>query len=97
MSVRFDLYDELSRKDNDILIESNVMCRTITNLDKEHTEMVYALILHHHILTTGQIPTSPPCNANIVHGGNCIKALWINLSPELQKIIANYINMNKSL
>lgn len=95
MSVKFALYEQLSDLDQDILIDNKIICRTITNLDKDHTEVIYALIIHHFILTTGQHPTTPPYNATVFPGGKGIKALWINLPPKLQKIIAHYIYMNK--
>jgi len=95
MSVDFPLYDKLANMDNDIFVDNKIICRTITNLDKSHAETVYAIILHHFILTTGEIPKTPPYNSSTFPGGRGIKALWTNLAPEVQKIIVHYIHHHK--
>jgi len=95
MTQQFELYDMLARLDYDILVDNKIICRTITNLSKNNTEILYAIILHHHVLTTGIIPESPPYSATIFPGGKGIKALWINLPAQLQKIIVYFIDNNK--
>ncbi len=97
MNAPFKLYDQLSQLDSDMLIDNKIICRTINNLDIKHTEIIYALMLHHFILTTGNIPTNPVYNSTIFSGGRGIKALWINLPSKLQKIIAHYIHMNRQM
>lgn len=97
MKQEFPLYDRLSNMDDSILMDNKIICRTITNLDKSHAETVYALILHHYFLTNDVVLKSPPYHSSTFPGGRGIKALWINLSPDLQKIIAHYIHLHKTL
>lgn len=95
MATEFKLYDQLASSSADILIDNKVICRTITNLDINHAEIIYALILHHYISTTGNIPSTPPYNGSVFPGGKGIKILWTNLPSDLQRIVAHYIDSNK--
>lgn len=85
----YPLYDSLASKPV-LPYDRDTICRTIASLDEKHTRNLYALILHHYILTT---PTKPstPYGAVAYYGGRGIRMTWSNIPVKLQNIIVQYI------
>jgi hypothetical protein len=106
MSIKiqpYPLYDELikqieSRREKTIDIKR--VCTTINNIATtntpddtvEHYREIFALILHHELITNnGVILSSIPFDGKIMSGGKGILYYIMNLPPDLQHIIAQYV------
>lgn len=98
------LYDDLvkqveARKEKNIDIKR--ICTTITNISqtapsdadaREHYDTIAALILHHEIINNGGIPLSAnPYEGKIMIQGKGVLHTMMNLPPNLQQIIAQYV------
>src|SRR5579872_3477294 len=94
----YPLYDELlkrveARTDDGIDIKR--VCTTINNIAQslkpeevaEHYKEIAALMLHHELLTSGQI-LGVPYNGKVMVGGKGILYNIASLPPLLQQIIA---------
>ena len=109
MARPYPLYDELAaraeaRKEKSINIKQ--ICTTITNISqtlppeeaKKHYDEIAALILHHEIISNGGILLSPiPYDGKVMIGGKGILHNMMNLPPNLQQIIAQYIEESSQI
>jgi hypothetical protein len=102
MSQPYPLYDELAKRvaaRSEKTIDIKRICTTINNIAQTHTpeEMsehyreIGALILHHDIITNGSLLSLIPYDGRIMVGGKGILHYIMNLPPNLQQIIAQYI------
>lgn len=57
-NISFSLYDEMKSK-GQCQVNWNTLCPTINKLKIDHTEIIYAMILHHYIINDfGQSPNT---------------------------------------
>ena len=91
----FKLYDKFVKTINvSRTPDWKVLCPTISNLEKEHSEIICALIIHHYLLEGSNTTT-----AIIPYGGKLLDVLLgkgltftvSNMPIELQLIIEQYI------
>lgn len=104
MSVSYPLYDYLVKKIDErteknidirkICTTINSICRTMPSGDMvEHYKEIYALVIHHELLSNGGILLSAtPFEPKIMEGGKGILNFIMNFPPQLQQIIAQYIS-----
>jgi hypothetical protein len=103
MSVSYPLYDNLVKKaderaDKQIDIRRlaatiNNIARTMTQSDSnEHYEELHAIILHYEMLNNGGMLLSPtPFDPKVMECGKGILYYVMNLPPQLQQILTQYI------
>lgn len=102
-SYQYPLYDELVRR-ADARTEKNIdikrICTTINNIalthspedTAEHYREIGALILHHELLANNNVLLSPvPYDGKLMVGGKGILHYIMNLPPNLQQILAQYV------
>lgn len=99
----YPLYDELVRRveaRTEKAIDIKRVCTTINNIATTHTaeEMaehyreIGALILHHELLANNGVLLSPiPFDGRVMAGGKGVLHYIMNLPPNLQQIIAQYV------
>lgn len=99
----YPLYDELVRRVNERIdksIDIKRICTTINNIWQtlpteeamKHYEELGALVLHHELVNNnGLVLSMTPYNAKIMFGDKGILYTIINIPPNLQQIIAQYI------
>jgi len=110
MAKPYPLYDELSRRveaRTEKAIDIKCVAATINNISQNlsfedaqiHYREIAALILHHDLLANNGILLSPiPFDGKVLNGGKGIIHYIMNLPPNLQQIIAQYIeNPNVSI
>lgn len=99
MSKHYPLYDELTRRSESAL-DIKCICTTINNIAHTHTpedvsehyREIGALILHHDLIHNNGVLLSPvPYDGRIRVGGKGVLHYIMNLPPNLQQIIAQYI------
>lgn len=57
--IPFELYEDLKSKGT-IDVNWNILCPTINKLKTEHTEIIYALIIHYYLLNSNNIINESP-------------------------------------
>ncbi len=99
----YPLYDELVRRveaRTEKGIDIKRVCTTINNIAMthnpeemaEHYREIGALILHHELLANHGVLLSPiPFDGRVMAGGKGVLHYIMNLPPNLQKIIAQYV------
>lgn len=89
----FPLYDSLEEARKKYSpVELRKLCYTISKLSEEHTEIIYALILHHEMKeTNGTRFRTIPYNGKVFDGGKGIIYNMTILPPVLQQIISTYM------
>lgn len=90
----FPLYDQLNSSINhDNIINVQVICATINKItDLKHIEVICALIIHHHLLTTGSV-NETIYNTKPLSGKLGVLVACNNLPHELIKIIHQYLSL----
>lgn len=103
MAQPYPLYDELVRRveaRSEKTIDIRRVCTTINNIAQTHTPKdmaehyteIGALILHHELLANNGVLLSPvPYDGRVMVGGKGILNFIMNLPPNLQQIIAQYV------
>lgn len=102
MAQPYPLYDELSKRvaaRSEKTIDIKRICTTINNIAQTHTpeeaaehyREIGALVIHHEILTNGTLFSSIPYDGRLMVGGKGILYYIMNLPPNLQQILAQYI------
>lgn len=97
----YPLYDLLKNeisKRAEKSVDINKVCATINNISRimtpeqtnEHYREIQALIIHHYLLTRG-ILNHIPYEGKVMIGGKGVLNYIANMPPELQQIIAHYI------
>lgn len=82
--IPFSLYDELKSKGT-IDVNWNTLCPTINKLKTEHTEIIYALTIHHYLLNDNN-------NTNIVkESPNTQKNKSNNITPKNYNFASSYM------
>lgn len=99
----YPLYDELSRRveaRTEKGIDIKRVCATINNIAATHTpedtaehyREIGALILHHELLANhGILLSSVPYDGRVMTGGKGLLYYIMNLPPQLQQILAQYV------
>lgn len=74
-------------------IDKRRLCSIIAQVNIEHREIIYALILHHRKLEASNAKTwnINPYKGKTFDGGKGVRYNWDNLPSELQNIIIKYI------
>lgn len=93
---KFQIYEELLEdlRDNPVKeMDPRKLCSIIAQVNLEHREIIYTLILHHSKLRS---PNSKTWNINpykgkTFEGGKGVKYNWVHLPSDLQNIIIKYI------
>lgn len=106
MAKPFPLYDELVKeasKDTTAVIDPSRICRTLSFISKEHAEMIFILIHHHHIVENGVSFKTVPYNGTVGAMNNrgssadgelkCVSFCFTSLPGKLKLIIAKYLEM----
>jgi hypothetical protein len=95
MTQVFELYDNLVeqvKSNQTCSINLLSLCSTLNDLPPEHSEIVYALILHHDFTcNNGTRFQTVSYNGKVFENGNLVMFRMIDLPPVLQQIIATYI------
>lgn len=93
---KFKIYDELKEdlKTSPVKdIDKRRLCSIIAQVNIEHREIIYALILHHRKMEASNAKTwnINPYKGKTFDGGKGVRYNWDNLPVELQNIIIKYI------
>ena len=103
MAQSYPLYDELVKRveaRTEKTIDIKRICTTINNISLTHTPSettehyreIGALILHHEYLSNNGVLLSPiPFDGKVMVGGKGVLHFIMNLPPNLQQIIAQYV------
>lgn len=105
MALSYPLYDHLVKKveartEKNMDIDIRRICATINNIARtlnpvdcaDHYKEIYMLILYHEIINNKGMLLSPtPFDPKIMDGHRGILMCIMNLPPQLQQIIAQYI------
>ena len=99
----YPLYDELVKRAEsrtEKAIDIKRICTTINNIAQTsppdeaaaHYKEIGAIILHHELLTNNGVLLSPiPFDGKVMVGGKGVLHYIMNLPPNLQQIIAQYV------
>jgi hypothetical protein len=99
----YPLYDELLRRVDGRTekgIDIKRVCATINNIATTHTpedtaehyREIAALILHHELVANrGVLLSSVPYEGRVMTGGKGLLYYIMNLPPQLQQILAQYV------
>jgi len=102
MARSYPLYDELSKRvaaRTEKSIDLKRICTTINNIAQTHTpeeaaehyREIGALILHHDMITNGSLLSPVAYDGKLMVSGRGVLYNIMNLPPQLQQIIAQYI------
>lgn len=91
----YPLYDKLVEKCK-TKQEFNLdnLCYTINSLNKEHSEIIYSIILHHAIVSGMDVSNNPPYEIKTLPVGKGMTVKLDKLPNELQRILYCYLNNN---
>ncbi len=91
----FPLYDKVvSEMDNTDTFLNKNQCSTITQLDQNHQNIIYLIILHHYIKTN---KSNIPYGGKTVSNGKGISFRRLSQIPkDVQKIIHRYLTIISS-
>jgi hypothetical protein len=86
-----ELYSSIFNRKNDEKVDVRKVASTINqNIDSEHKDEIYALMLHHHYNKTGKF-NPLPYGITSMPGGRGVLVKMNGLPEELQLILAEYI------
>ena len=90
----FPLYDEvIAKMDGSETGLNKCQCATITRLSQEHLNIIYLIILHHHIHNGGSKTEVPYGGKTISNGKGVTFKNLTQVPDDVQKIIHRYLTI----
>ena len=91
--MKFEIYENLCKIEKYKKINKEDLCSIITNLPKEHSNIIYALIYHYYILKKNKYPINIPYKGKNIHKSNGVIFDLEKLPNKLIEIIEKYISL----